>query len=79
MEWQLRNAKNQLSKVVQNAQREGPQVVTVRGERVAVIVPARDYDAMKGSRPTLIDALLAGPAWDEELIEAITQRRDVTF
>jgi prevent-host-death family protein len=74
MEWQLQDAKNQFSKVVQKAQQEGPQVVTLRGERAVVIVSARDYDALQANRPTLIDDLLAGPVWDDELIEAIAER-----
>lgn len=74
MEWQLQDAKNQFSKVVQKARQEGPQVVTVRGERAVVILSAHDYDALRAKRPSLIDALLEGPAWDDELVETITQR-----
>jgi prevent-host-death family protein len=84
MEWQLQDAKNRFSKVVQKARQEGPQVVTLRGERAAVILSARDYDALRASRPSLVDDLLAGPAWDDELVEMITQRarkpsRDIAF
>ena len=32
MEWQLQDAKNQFSKVVQKARTEGPQMVTLRGD-----------------------------------------------
>lgn len=84
MEWQLQDAKNQFSKVVQKARLEGPQVVTVRGERTAVVLSARDYDALRAGRPTLVDDLLGGPAWDDELADAVTRRaktpgRDVAF
>jgi prevent-host-death family protein len=84
MEWQLQDAKNKFSQVVQKARQEGPQVVTVRGERAVVILSARDYDALRAKRPSFVDALLSGPAWDDELVEAITQRakipgRDVDF
>jgi len=44
MEWQLQDAKNQFSKVVQKARFEGPQEITVRGERTAVVLSTRDYD-----------------------------------
>lgn len=74
MEWQLQDAKNQFSKVVQKAQQEGPQVVTLRGERAAVVLSARDYDALRANRPSLVDDLLAGPHWDDELAEAVAQR-----
>ena len=84
MEWQLQDAKNHFSKVVQNARTQGPQIVTLRGERAAVVLSARDYDALTAGRPTLVDALLSGPAWDDELAEAFERRaktpsRDAAF
>ncbi len=74
MEWQLQDAKNQFSQVVQKARLEGPQIVTLRGERAAVVLSAADYDALRSSRPSLVDDLLAGPAWDNELAEAVSTR-----
>ncbi|WP_411037272.1 type II toxin-antitoxin system Phd/YefM family antitoxin [Shinella sp. BYT-45] len=74
MEWQLQDAKNQFSKVVQKARTEGPQVVTLRGERTAVVLSIEDYDALKADRPSFVDDLLAGPAWDDALAEAIGER-----
>lgn len=84
MEWQLQDAKNQFSKVVQKARREGPQIVTLRGERAAVVLSAADYDALRAGRATLVDDLLASPAWDQELADAVSIRsktpsRDVAF
>lgn len=74
MEWQLQEAKNQFSKVVQKARFEGPQVITVRGEPAAVVLSARDYDALRAHRPTLVDDLLSGPAWDGAFSEAVMER-----
>jgi hypothetical protein len=51
--------------------REGPQTVTERGERAAVILSAADYDALICNRPSLVDHLLSGPAWDDALADAI--------
>ncbi|MCS0459664.1 MULTISPECIES: type II toxin-antitoxin system Phd/YefM family antitoxin [Rhizobium] len=84
MEWQLQDAKNQFSKVVQKARDEGPQVVTVRGQRAAVVLSAREYDALRAGRPTLVDDLLSGPAWDDALSEVVSDRsrtpsREVAF
>lgn len=84
MEWQLQDAKNHFSKVVQNARTQGPQIVTLRGERAAVVLSASDYDALTAGRPNVVDHLLSGPAWDEELAEAIERRaktpsRDAAF
>ncbi|CCM78748.1 type II toxin-antitoxin system Phd/YefM family antitoxin [Rhizobium mesoamericanum] len=84
MEWQLQDAKNHFSKVVQKARHEGPQIVTLRGERTAVVLSAHDYDALRAGRPTLVDDLLGGPDWDAELADAVEARaktpsRDVAF
>lgn len=84
MQWQLQDAKNQFSKVVQKARFEGPQEITVRGERTAVVLSTRDYDNLRAGRPTLVDDLLGGPSWDDELVDAVEARakipsRDVAF
>ena len=74
MEWHLQDAKNQFSKVVQKARSEGPQIVTLRGERAAVVLSSADYDALTGNRPDIVEDLLAGPAWDEGLAAAVDAR-----
>jgi len=84
MDWQLQDAKNQFSKVVQKARFEGPQEITVRGERTAVVLSAKDYDALRAGRPTLVDDLLTGPPWDESFTDGVDARakvssRDVAF
>lgn len=84
MNWPLQDAKNQFSKVVQKARSEGPQTVTLRGERAAVVLSAEDYDALLAGKPSLADDLLSGPAWDDEMVDAVTARhktpsRDIAF
>ena len=74
MDWQLQDAKNRFSEVVSRARREGPQVVTLRGQRAAVVLSVESYDALLAARPSLVDRLLAGPAWDDELVEAVNAR-----
>ena len=74
MDWALQDAKNRLSEVVQRAGREGPQTVTVRGKRAAVVISAAEYDALVRHRPSLVDDLLSGPAWDDELAAAVDVR-----
>ena len=66
VQWQLQDAKNRFSEVVQRAKREGPQTVTLRGERAAVILSSADYDRLTQARPSLVDDLLAGPLFDDE-------------
>jgi len=84
MNWQLQDAKNHLSKVVRCATTDGPQTITLRGERAAVILSARDYDALRAGRPTLVDDLLSGPHWDDAFSDTVSSRaklpsRDVEF
>jgi prevent-host-death family protein len=84
MDWPLQDAKNRFSEVVQRARREGPQIVTLRGERAAVVLSATDYDALVSDRPSLVEDLLSGPAWDNDLVEAVEARakspsRDTTL
>lgn len=74
MDWHLQDAKNQFSKVVQKARTEGPQTVTLRGARAAVILSAEDYDALAGNRPNIVEDLLAGPRWDDAFAEAVDRR-----
>jgi prevent-host-death family protein len=61
--WQLQDAKNRFSEVVNEAERSGPQVVTRRGANAAVVLSYKDYQKLaKRSRgTTLIDTLLAAP------------------
>jgi len=74
MDWPLQDAKNRFSEVVQRARREGPQTVTLRGERAAVVLSAADYDALVRDRPSLVDDLLSGLAWDDALTDAVAAR-----
>jgi prevent-host-death family protein len=84
MVWQLQDARNHFSKLVQRARTDGPQIVTLRGERAAVVLSAQDYDALRADRPTLVDTLLSGPAWDGNMAKAVETRakrpsREVSF
>lgn len=75
MNWHLQDAKNNLSKVVRKALTEGPQTVTVRGRRTALVVSAEDYDRMSAPRTSFAEFLLQpDPLWDDELVEEINRR-----
>ena len=41
--WQLQEAKAKLSALVQQASREGPQVITVRGRQEVIVLSAETY------------------------------------
>jgi prevent-host-death family protein len=74
MNWHLQDAKNNFSKLVREAIKNGPQTVTLRGERAAVVLSAEDYDRLQAKKPTFVEHLLSGPAWDDETVELINQR-----
>lgn len=66
--WLLRDAKAKLSEVISRVHSEGPQRVTVRGEREVVIVTAEEFQRLKGeiTGQVLIDALAVSPLRDLE-------------
>jgi prevent-host-death family protein len=74
MNWHLQDAKNNFSKVVQRARDEGPQTVTLRGQRAVVVLSAEDYDRLVSSKPSFVEHLLSGPAWDDDFIEEVNRR-----
>lgn len=42
-EWQIQEARNKLSKVIEEALRSGPQIITRRGEKTAVLLSFEEY------------------------------------
>ena len=61
--WQLQDAKNRFSEVVNEAERSGPKIVTRRGAKAAVVLSYKDYRKLsaRGRGAGLIDALLSAP------------------
>jgi prevent-host-death family protein len=58
--WPVQDAKARFSEFLDTCLREGPQVVTKRGEQTAVLVPIEDWRRLKElARPSLKDLLLA--------------------
>ena len=47
--WQLQEAKNKFSRVVEDAQNEGPQIITKHGIEVAIVLSFADYQKMAQS------------------------------
>jgi prevent-host-death family protein len=74
MNWHLQDAKNNFSKLVQRARTDGPQTVTLRGQRAAVVISAEEYDRLVSSKPSFVEHLLSGPDWDDDFIEEINRR-----
>jgi prevent-host-death family protein len=58
--WQLQEAKSRFSEVVDMTLKEGPQLVTRRGQDAVVILAASDYRRMTGT-PSLLSTLFSAP------------------
>jgi len=59
--WQLQEAKNRFSQVVNKALSEGPQIVTRRGEEVVVILSSDEYAKLKQSQSSLLEFFRQSP------------------
>ena len=60
-QWQLHEAKNKLSELIDRALSEGPQVITRHGVEVVVVLPFVDYQESLESKPRLGDFFLNSP------------------
>jgi len=59
--WQLQEAKNKLSEVIDRAMTEGPQVITRHGTEVAVVMPFSNYKKLTAPKQRLGDFLMSSP------------------
>jgi antitoxin Phd len=79
MEWNLAEAKNRLSEVVNLALTEGPQVIHRRKDTV-VVVAAEEFERLAGRRPSFKDYLAQGDSFDGlELTRDQSPSRDVSL
>jgi len=53
MNWQLQDAKNRLSEVIDTTVATGPQVITRRGKEVVVVISVTDYKRLQASKSDL--------------------------
>lgn len=60
-QWQLQEAKNRLSEVVDAATSDGPQVITKRGVRTAVVLSYSEYRRLEEGQGKLSDFFRRSP------------------
>lgn len=65
--WQLQEAKNKLSEVVEDAIQNGPQVITKRGVEVAVVLSYDQFLKMRKSQGSLSEFFRKSPLADVDL------------
>ena len=65
--WQLQEAKNRFSEVVNKAIEEGPQTVTRHGEEIVVILSKAEYNRLVKSQTSLLEFFRQSPMVGIEL------------
>jgi len=73
--WQLQEAKNKFSEVVEQALHDGPQFVTRRGQDAVVVLSAKDYRRLSRSQTSLVDFFRTSPLAGVELDVARSRDR----
>ena len=75
--WQVQDAKARFSEFLDATIKKGPQVVTRRGVKTAVLVPIEEWERLqKAARPGLKEWLLAPePRFDDLIPERHKWRR----
>ncbi|MBL7161940.1 MAG: type II toxin-antitoxin system Phd/YefM family antitoxin [Anaerolineales bacterium] len=59
--WQIQEAKNKLSEVIDRALEQGPQLITRWGKNTAVIMSYREYEKLRASEGKLSEFFRASP------------------
>ena len=66
-QWQLQEAKNRLSQVVEDALHEGPQTITLRGKPAAVVMSVEEFRKLTSPRTSLASFFRRSPLHGVEL------------
>jgi antitoxin Phd len=77
--WQLQDAKNRFSQLVEDAIHVGPQLVTRRGDPVVVVVSIERWRQVTEEVPRLKDYLRAIRLDDLDLSRESGEREEVTL
>jgi prevent-host-death family protein len=76
--WQLQDAKARFSELVKRAREQGPQHVSVRGEPAVVVISEKEFAKLVSPRPSIVDHILEGEPWPDDLVDAINARSSDT-
>jgi len=59
--WQLQEAKNKFSRLVEKARSDGPQIVTRHGKESVVILAVEEYKNLRKTKSDLVTFLRSSP------------------
>ena len=62
--WQLQEAKNKFSNLVDKAHHDGPQIVTRHGKESVVVLAIKDYQKLSRPKSDLVSFLKSSPLFD---------------
>lgn len=77
--WQLQEAKNRFSEVLDRALSDGPQSASRHGKKAVVVVSSEEYDRMTRGTDSLVDYLRKSPLRGLEIERPRDLPRDVTL
>lgn len=75
--WQLQEAKNRLSELIDRVLAEGPQVITRHGVEVAVVLPYGTYRKLTAPTQNLAEFFKASPLRKSGLVIERDKRSEV--
>ena len=67
--WQIKDAKNRFSELLEDARAHGPQIITRHGTERAVVLSINEYRALTANKVDLKAYLLGGPKVEEFDVE----------
>jgi prevent-host-death family protein len=65
--WQLQEAKNRFSRLVEQAQHNGPQIVTKHGKETVVIISADEYKKLIRPQKNIVQFFQESPLVGEDI------------
>lgn len=77
--WQLQDAKNKFSKLVEEAISNGPQIVTKHGVESVVVLSKKEYAALSKQKRPLIEVLKSAPRAELNPSRTKESIREISF
>ena len=74
-EWQVQEAKAKFSELLETSREEGPQVVTKRGVKAAVLVSIEEWERMTQSARSGLKELLLAPEARTDNLTPLREKR----
>jgi prevent-host-death family protein len=75
--WSVAEAKAQLSRVIDEACRHGPQTVTRYGKDAVVVVSTEEWERRTANKGTLLEFLLSSPLRETDIELELPSRSDM--